>query len=226
MTWLTLSHTRKCTWRFRRRRKWVLKALLGGGVCPISILGKASLRPPPGKEAMFPENISNAVSLPSISPPFPLLSSFPSPGHPTSGKIRTCLCLCIARCPRPADTLKRALNTFIKQNLQIQFLQECKKPGASFNSEDKRSWESCSFVSVIIHGAALITSIWPQKQIQVLQHFLWLTLTKRRKNIKNLNVKFINYLNPDKKHYDSSYVVELCLPVGQILKVGESILIF
>ena len=39
-------------------------------------------------------------------------------------------------------------------------------------------------------------------------------------------MKFINYLNPDKKPYDSSYVVELCLPVCQILEVGESILIF
>ena len=40
------------------------------------------------------------------------------------------------------------------------------------------------------------------------------------------NMKFINYLNPDKKHYDSSYSVKLYLPVCQMLKVGESILIF
>lgn len=40
------------------------------------------------------------------------------------------------------------------------------------------------------------------------------------------NMKFINYLNPDKKHYDSSYIVKLYLPVCQMLKVGESILIF
>lgn len=33
-------------------------------------------------------------------------------------------------------------------------------------------------------------------------------------------------LNPDKKYYDSSYIVELYLPIRQMLKVGESILIF
>lgn len=44
--------------------------------------------------------------------------------------------------------------------------------------------------------------------------------------MKNLNRKCTNYLNPDKKYYDSSYVVELDLPVCQILKVGVSILIF
>lgn len=44
--------------------------------------------------------------------------------------------------------------------------------------------------------------------------------------LKIQKMKFINYLNPDKKYYDSSYTVELYLPVCQMLKVGESILIF
>lgn len=39
-------------------------------------------------------------------------------------------------------------------------------------------------------------------------------------------MKFISYLNPHKKHYDSRYIIKLYLPVCQILKVGESILIF
>lgn len=39
-------------------------------------------------------------------------------------------------------------------------------------------------------------------------------------------MKFIYYLNPDKKYYDRSYIVELYLPVCQVLEVGESILIF
>lgn len=58
-----------------------------------------------------------SLSLPSPHPS-PFLVPFPSPGHPTSGKIRTRLCLRIARGPRQADTLKGALNALIKQNLQ------------------------------------------------------------------------------------------------------------
>lgn len=49
---------------------------------------------------------------------------------------------------------------------------------------------------------------------------------KRKILLKIQNMKFVNYLNPDKKYDDSSYIVELYLPVCQMLKVGESILIF
>lgn len=49
---------------------------------------------------------------------------------------------------------------------------------------------------------------------------------KRKILLKIQDMKFVNYLNPNKKHDDSSYIVELYLPVCQMLKVGESILIF
>lgn len=48
---------------------------------------------------------------------------------------------------------------------------------------------------------------------------------ERKILLKIQNMKSVNYLNPDKKYYDSSYIVELYLPVCQMLKVGERILI-
>lgn len=54
-----------------------------------------------------------------------------------------------------------------------------------------------------------------------------LMLLKRERNMTKIqNMSSTDYLDPDKKHYDSCYTVELDLPVGQMLKVRESILIF
>lgn len=48
---------------------------------------------------------------------------------------------------------------------------------------------------------------------------------KKEKILTMQKMKCINYLNPDKKHCDSGYTVELYLPGCQMLKVGEDILI-
>jgi len=49
---------------------------------------------------------------------------------------------------------------------------------------------------------------------------------KKRKILKIQTMNSVDYLNPDKKYDDSGYIVELYLPVCQMLKVGESVLIF
>lgn len=71
----------------------------------------------------------------------------------------------------------------------------------------------------------LATWIWPQKNIP--PSFCVIHVNKKGKILLQIqNKKFINYLNPDKKYYDSSYIIELYLPICQMLKVGESIFIF
>lgn len=65
---------------------------------PTSVLGKVSLWHVPGKEAILPENISNAAS--PLSFLLFLLVPFPSPGHPVSGDTGTCPCVKVAWAPQ------------------------------------------------------------------------------------------------------------------------------